>query len=151
MDIGSRSGYPAGALSNFSPYAFTIDKVECASMEGFLQALKHKDTPSQIHVCSLVGFKAKKKGSKKNWKRDQKLYWQDVEYDRSGDEYQELLDRAYNALAENTKFQKALIASGTANFTHSMGKRKKTETVLTINEFCSRLTRLRKLIKEKQK
>ena len=38
MDIGSGSGYPSSTLSNFAPHAFTIDGVECASMEGFLQS-----------------------------------------------------------------------------------------------------------------
>ena len=143
MDIGSRNGYPAGTLSNFSPHPFELDGVKCASMEGFLQAVKHRDIPTQEYVCSLVGFAAKKKGSKKNWQRDQKLHWQGIEYNRSGPEYQELLDRAYNALSNNIKFKKALRASGNATLTHSIGRRKKTETVLTVNEFCGRLMRLR--------
>jgi len=37
MDVGSGSKYPAGALSNFSPHPFSIDDIECNSMEGFLQ------------------------------------------------------------------------------------------------------------------
>jgi predicted NAD-dependent protein-ADP-ribosyltransferase YbiA (DUF1768 family) len=40
MDIGSGNGYPGASLSNFAPHPFTIDGVECASMEGFLQSLK---------------------------------------------------------------------------------------------------------------
>lgn len=40
MDIGSGTGYPSAALSNFAPHSFVIDGVECASMEGFLQSLK---------------------------------------------------------------------------------------------------------------
>jgi hypothetical protein len=37
MDIGSKSGYPSSALSNFAPHAFEFDGVKCASMEGLLQ------------------------------------------------------------------------------------------------------------------
>jgi hypothetical protein len=37
MDVGSGSKYPAEALSNFSPHPFSIDDIECNSMEGFLQ------------------------------------------------------------------------------------------------------------------
>ena len=44
---------------------------------------------------------------------------------------------------ENTKFKAALEASKGATLTHSMGKNKKSETVLTTQEFCSRLTYLR--------
>ena len=50
MDIGSGSGYPAANLSNFHPHQFTIDGVECASMEGFLQSLKFKDPNMQIEM-----------------------------------------------------------------------------------------------------
>lgn len=71
------------------------------------------------------------------------LYWQGKEIPRDSDEYQELLDRAYNALGQNESFRKALLATGNAALTHSMGKRKTNETVLTIQEFTSRLYRLR--------
>ena len=67
MDIGSRNSYPADSLSNFSPHPFTIDGIECASMEGFLQGLKFKNPDMQIEICKLVGIKAKNKGRKKNW------------------------------------------------------------------------------------
>ena len=63
MDIGSKCGYPNGTLSNFTPHPFVIDGVECASMEGFLQSLKFSSIEMQEYVCSLVGIKAKNKGS----------------------------------------------------------------------------------------
>jgi len=155
MDVGSGSKYPAGALSNFSPHPFSIDGVECNSMEGFLQSLKFKSVEMQAEVCKLVGFAAKKKGRKKNWQQSQILYWRGKEYKRKSKEYQDLLDRAYEAMYKNTKFQKALQASGTANLTHSIGRSKESETVLTTREFCSRLTKLRdfgtlKIIKNKK-
>ena len=147
MDIGSGKGYPSSALSNFAPHPFVIDGVECASMEGFLQALKHKDPEMQKHVCTLVGIKAKNKGRNKKWYQTQTLHWQGKDIDRNGQEYQDLLDNAYNELGKNTGFQKALRASGKAVFKHSIGKKKKNETVLTIQEFCSRLTKLREYLK----
>lgn len=144
MDIGSGTGYPSANLSNFTPHPFTIDGVECASMEGFLQSLKYNNVEMQKHVCTLVGKQAKFKGKRKNWYRKQVLYWQGEEYPRESQAYQDLLDRAYNALAENDKFQKALLATGKANLTHSMGKRKPSETVLTEREFVSRLEIIRR-------
>lgn len=143
MDIGSGSGYPASNLSNFSPNPFVIDGVECSSMEGFLQSLKYKNPDMQEHVCTLVGKQAKFKGKKKNWQERQTLYWQGVEYKRDSQEYQDLLDRAYSELAKNEKFKKALLATHNANLTHKIGSRKKTKTVLTEQEFVSRLTRIR--------
>lgn len=145
MDIGSKSGFPAGTLSNFSPHPFVIDGVECASMEGFLQSLKFDKVHIQIEVCKLVGITAKRRGQKRNkaWKRVQKLWWQGREFDRSGKEFQQLLDLAFEALSQNTGFQNALLATGSATLTHSFGKQKESETVLTEREFCSRLTKIR--------
>lgn len=143
MDIGSGNGYPASALSNFAPHPFTIDGIECASMEGFLQSLKFSNPDMQKEVCRMVGRQAKFKGKKKKWYTTQTLYWQGKEYRRSGEEYQELLDRAYDALSENKDFQKALLATHNATLTHSMGKNRMNETVLTTKEFISRLTRIR--------
>jgi len=145
MNIGSGSGYPAGALSNFSPHRFTLDGVVCHSMEGFLQGLKYKNPDMQAHVCTLVGMGAKMKGKNKKWWKLQMLYWQGVEYPRKSAAYQSLLDRAYTAMYEQSEsFRKALAAAGKgAVFTHSIGKSDQTRTVLTINEFCSRLMKLK--------
>lgn len=150
MDIGSGKEYPSNALSNFAPHPFIFDGVECNSMEGFLQSLKFSNPEIQKEVCKLVGKAAKFKGKSKKWFLTQKLYWKGVEYSRDSKEYQELLDRAFNALSENTSFQKALIASGKATLTHEIGKSKENETVLTKREFISRLNKIRdRLLKEK--
>ena len=151
LDIHSGHDYPSGALSNFAPHPFVIDGVECASMEGFLQALKFSNPEIQKEVCKLVGRAAKARGSKKNWKKTRILYWQGQEIKRDSQEYQDLLDRAYAALAENEGFKKALLASGNATLTHSIGKRKESDTILTAKEFCSRLTSLRAYFQAEQK
>lgn len=143
MDIGSGTGWPSAALSNFAPHPFVIDGVECASMEGFLQSLKFKEPAMQVEVCKLVGKAAKFRGKKKKWWKTQTLYWNGVEYARDSEEYQELLDKAFDALAQNTGFQKALLATNNSTLTHSIGKSKEQETVLTKQEFCSRLTKIR--------
>ena len=143
MDIGSGNGYPESALSNFAPHQFEIDGITCHSMEGFLQSLKFQTPDMQAHVCTLVGKKAKFKGKKKKWYRNQTLYWQGQEIDRHEQAYQDLLDKAFQALGQNQGFKKALLATQNATLTHSMGKNKATETILTKQEFCSRLTKLR--------
>lgn len=143
MDVGSTNGWPSCALSNFAAHEFEIDGVKCASMEGFLQSLKHKNPEIQKHICSLIGIKAKKAGGQ-NWKKHQKLYWMNEAMDRRSPKYQKLLDRAYDALYENQGFKAALAAAGKdAVFTHSVGRRKEGETVLTVQEFCSRLMKLK--------
>ncbi len=143
MDIGSGKDYPSCSLSNFAPHEFFIDGVRCASMEGFLQSLKFKNPEIQKYVCTLVGKQAKFKGKPKKWWVTQTLWWQEKEIDRHSQEYQDLLDRAYQELAKNEKFKRAIIASGKSSLTHSMGKSDPHHTILTENEFCSRLLNIR--------
>lgn len=151
MDIGSKSGYPSSSLSNFAPHAFVLDDVQCASMEGFLQSLKFSNPDMQVEVCKLVGITAKRRGSKKNWKTTQTLYWRGKPYKRDSEDYQKLLDRAYYALSQNASFQRALLATGNSSLTHSIGRNKINETVLTVQEFTSRLYKLREELQQKQK
>ena len=143
MDIGSGNGYPASSLSNFAPHKFVFDGVECNSMEGLLQSFKFQNHDIQVEVCKLVGRKAKLKGRGKKWFRTQTLYWKGVEYPRASKEYQELLDRAFEALSMNSNFRKALLATGNACLTHSLGKSNMSDTILTRHEFCSRLMKIR--------
>lgn len=148
MDIGSGNGFPSATLSNFAPHPFVIDGVECNSMEGFLQSLKFSNPEMQKEVCKLVGKAAKFKGKKKKWWRTQTLWWQGVEIPRGSEEYQVLLDRAFDALAQNNGFRAALLATGNSVLTHSIGKTKITETVLTRQEFCSRLMKIREQLRK---
>lgn len=143
MNIGASNGYPSSALSNFAGHRFTIDGIECYSMEGFLQSLKFKSPEMQVEVCKLIGKGAKFKGKGKKWYRDQVLYWHGAPIKRDSKQYQDLLDKAYQAMYDQSEsFKKALhITSG--QLTHSLGKTKQSETVLTISEFCGRLMRLR--------
>ena len=143
MDIGSGNKYPSNSLSNFAPHPFEMDGVQCNSFEGFIQSLKFKSIEMQEEVCKLVGYIAKKKGRNKNWQRTQTLYWRGKEIKRDSQEYQDLLDKAFTELFKNTKFRKALEATGNAKLTHSIGRSNQNETVLTNSEFCSRLTKLR--------
>lgn len=146
MNIKSGGAYPSNALSNFAPHEFYLDNVKIKSMEGFLQSLKTKNPKMQEHICSLVGIGAKKKGASKNWQSSQTLYWQGNSYNRNSIEYTQLIERAFDALFENAKFRKALTATGNATLKHSMGRRKKQETVLTTQEFISNLNRLRDML-----
>ena len=143
MNIGASGGYPSSTLSNFSAHRFTVDGVECYSMEGFLQSLKFKSVEMQVEVCKLIGKAAKFKGKPKKWYRTQVLYWKGEEIPRNSFQYQILLDRAYTSLYnESESFRKAL-HSTKGQLTHSIGKTKTSETVLTVQEFCGRLMRLR--------
>jgi predicted NAD-dependent protein-ADP-ribosyltransferase YbiA (DUF1768 family) len=151
MEIRSGNGYPSSALSNFAPHPFVIDGVECNSMEGFLQSLKFKEVEMQKYVCTLVGAQAKYKGKPKKWWQTQTLWWQGVEIDRHSEDYQNLLDRAYEELSKNDGFRRALLSTRDSTITHSMGKNDESKTVLTEREFCGRLMKIREKLKEEVK
>jgi len=154
MDIGSKKGYPASALSNFAPHPFVFTwkgfTVECNSMEGLLQSLKFKNPEMQKEVCKLVGHEAKMKGKNKNWYTSQTLWWNGQPIDRHSNEYQELLDAAYEALSQNDSFRKALLSTE-GILTHSIGKSDANKTVLTKTEFCGRLMKIRNKLNSENK
>lgn len=144
MDIKSGNSYPSCALSNFHPRVFVFDQVLCGSIEGVLQSFKFKAEDMQREVCKMVGSKAKSFGYGKEWWKKQELYWKGKVYKRDSKEYQVLLDRLYQTVYNQCpKFKKALEDTHKATLTHSIGKRKINETILTKKEFCSRLTMLR--------
>ena len=146
MEVGGNNKqYPGRNLSNFFPHPFIFRGIEVASMEGFLQGMKFKSPEMQREVFKLVGFAAKKKGAPKNWQQSQTLWYQGHPIPRRSQLYQDLLDEAYDAMYEqNAAFRKALEDTHDATLTHSIGRTKESETVLTIQEFISRLNKLRR-------
>ena len=104
--------------------------------QDFKKAIRHQ-------LSTLVGRQAKFKGKKKRWWPTQPLYWRGVPIHRSSEAYQNLITRAYNALAQNDGFKRALLATRNATLTHFMGKNKESESVLTEREFCGQLHRVR--------
>jgi hypothetical protein len=106
----------------------------------------------QKHVCTLVGRQAKSKGANKNWQRRQLLYWQGEAIERESDQYQKLLDEAFEALfTQSEGARRALLATHDAVLTHSIGKRNPKDTVLTQQEFCSRLHKVRARLEDAAK
>ena len=146
LDIKGKDKGPGGALSNFAPHSFKIDGVECASMEGFLQSLKTPSIKKQRRICALVGVKAKNafRYSPRRYLflKTHTVYWQGRKIDRMSPEYDALISRAYDALFENEDFKRALALSKDKHLLHSRGKAKKSETVLTEEEFIFHLLRL---------
>jgi hypothetical protein len=151
MDIGSGHGGAASSLSNFTAHRFFIDGICCESMEGWLQSLKFKSPDMQEHVCSLIGKAAKFKGKSKKWWKTQTLWWRGKEIDRHSEEYQKLLDRAYDAISINIGFRNALLSTRDATLTHSMGNRDDSHTILTEREFVSRLTKVRTRLQNEER
>lgn len=62
---------------------------------------------------------------------------------RDSEEYKSLINEAFDALAQNKNFQNALLATSNKRLYHTMGKSDPTMTILTEEEFCSILTKIR--------
>lgn len=117
-------------------------------MEGLVQAFKAPIRAIQREICVLVGKNAKRRGQEWNaWKETQTLYWDGVACPRESSEYQQLLDRAFDALFTNKNFRNALAATGDEPLTYSIGNPDPKQTILTEKELVTRLTRLRTRIK----
>jgi hypothetical protein len=150
IDINEECGFPASHLSNFQPRSFLFDDVECNSMEGLLQSFKFEDPEKQKEICLLVGKKAKFKGKKKKWFLTQILWWKGQSIDRHSKEYQELLYKAFIAMSQNKEFCETLLATEHNKITHSIGKQDPYRTILTEDEFCSRLMWIRTNLQNKK-
>lgn len=144
IDVRYGSEPPINCLSNLYPNAFVFDDVECASMEGLLQAFKIKDFDKQRQMCALTGFEAKSSGAKVDWQSSQRLYWRGVSYDRMSDDYAALLKYAYKCLyQQNEQFREVLLSTKGFELTHTIGNNMKPATILTQKEFCDILSDLR--------
>ncbi len=151
VDIYSKGDYPADALSNFASHPFTLDGVVCASMEGFLQALKYKSPEKQREICALTGKRAKEAGKGKFlFKLTGSLFWQGQRIRRRREEYTRLVRRAYEAmLLESEDFRLALICAQDRPLTHTLGKRTRLLTVLTERELIDHLNAMRDILRIK--
>jgi len=146
IDIKGGSKDPRSArLSNFTDRPFVFDGVQCASIEGILQALKEFHFETQVEICAMSGKLAKRAGSERDaWKQEQMLWWRGVTYGRNSREYQELITRIYDAVYEqDPTFKKDLLADGNEDICHSIGNPDQRDTVLTEVEMIHQLNRLR--------
>ena len=143
LDIRSNGLYPSGVLSNLCSNGFRFEGMVCGSMEGFLQSLKQQDRDKQRQICSMKGGNARKR-SVTSWQTDQVVWWRGQAFDRQGEEYQQLLRRAYKAMFEqNERFRVALMSTRGVTLTHSTGERNPYKTIITEQELCGILTEMR--------
>lgn len=143
INIHSTGRYPADALSNFAPHAFSFDgHTDIPCMEAFLQSLKFEDPQEQQRVLAMPAREAKQAGSSRQWHRF--LYWNGRKIDRFSADYARLIESAYRCLLQNPAFRQALADSKGRLLLHTIGKAFRRNTVLTWWEFVGMLHKLRK-------
>lgn len=144
-DIYLKSDKPWNRLSNLYNNGFTINNTEFTSMESFLQGIKFKNVNKQAKVFKMTGKDAKRAGKHHNfWKITGNLYYKGVRLKRNSEDYQLILDNLYYTLYEqNSEFRQALVETGLMSLEHSIGKTSKHKTILTKEEYLTRLNFLK--------
>lgn len=144
-DIYLKANEPLNRLSNLYNNNFTIDNTKFTSMESFLQGIKFKNIKKQAKVFKMTGKDAKRAGKHHNfWKITGNLYYKGVRLKRNSEDYQLILDHFYYTLYEqNSEFRQALVETGLTSFEHSIGKTSKHNTILTKDEYLTRLNLLK--------
>jgi len=149
INIGYDQTGIAKALSNLAPHPFIFDGVPCASIEGILQALKFRDFAWQQEVCRRSGvaaWRTREEPNAPDWKKRQTLWWNNEEYGRHSDAYQDLLTNIFVTATKSPGLTKALFDSGSIPLVHrhrGFGVHDTHETVLTEAEFVNRLMSIR--------
>lgn len=151
INIYSKSRNEIGQkLSNFFPHTFIFEGIEFSSFESFVQCLKFSNPEEQMNVAGMDAKSAKAAGQTQHWQENGGwLYWKGHAINRYGQEYQRLLEQAYDALCQNVAFADALRRSRGRMLIHTIGKLRRKDTVLTSIEFCRILTRKRRKLLQK--
>lgn len=147
IDIRSNGLYPSNVISNLAHNEFVFDGVKCASIEGFLQSLKTENIDKQIEICASYGGSAKKISRElEDWKKTETVHWKGKSYNRNSEAFKKLLLSAYKACYDqNEIYRNALNSTIGKNLTHISGKKNKTDTILTADEFINILNAIRNL------
>lgn len=132
-----------GRLRTFADRNFLFDDVECNSIESVLEAFKFMNPATQEYVCALSARDAYYEGQREEasrWKETGILYWNGISYDRGGEEYQNLLNRLFQAIFEqDAQFRLDVAFLKNANIRSKVGGSNPNNTVLTKTEYLSRL------------
>lgn len=149
IDIDWRVDDEFRILSNLADKSFVFDGEQIRSLECVLQSIKIMDATEQAKFFSAPGAWCKKMGRKLPWSQTRLLWWKGVPMDRDSEEYQRFLDRLFGACYTcNRPFREALVASGDRELLHTIGTVDSEFTILTQEEFLSRLRILRDLAKK---
>lgn len=136
-------------LSNLADKPFVFDGRWVRTVEGVLQAIKTSDVTIQKQFFVESGHWCKKHGRALEWRHTRILWWNGVPMDRDSEEYQHFLDRLYATVySQSEQFRAALMASKGCELAHTIGAVDPEYTILTADEFVSRLDALRQLNKK---
>ena len=149
--IQNGSGYKnslSKVLSNLFPNEFSFNNgIKVKSIEGVLHSFKVNNN-KQILYTQYAGFDAYalRATIPNDWRKNHKLYWQGKEYDRFSIEYQELLNSLYYSIYTESPIFNGALYNSKENILFHKNNATQEETVLTADEYLTRLTVLRSFI-----
>ena len=149
-DIAYRD-HETSTLSNLFPHEFSMNTmygpITFASMEAFLRSLTWGGPHNSFfeEVGKLYGYDAWcVRYILPDWRKTQIVYWNDTPIARQSDEYECLIEKAYDALLEQSIiFRLALKKTSDKILMHTIGEKDPTKTLLTPDEYIRNLNRQR--------
>jgi|LSQX01.1.fsa_nt_gb hypothetical protein len=147
VDISYRSSNSVACLlSNLYPLVFNFKGYPVNSIEGVLQALKHKNFETQRLIFNYSGkdaYHTKAASFLNDWRETGTLYFKNEAINRFSIGYQFLLNDLYLSAFRNPLYASTLKYTGKRELLHSIGKTDPQETILTRKEYIERLLILR--------
>ena len=134
-------------LSNLFPRIISIDGIKYHSLEAFFRGLCWNGSQSVLEneIAILSGMNAwRVRYALPDWRQKQIVYYSGKEIPRESDEYQRLLEHAYDCVFEQSAvFQNALQKTQGKILMHTLGNHNPRETLLTEQEYMNMLRRER--------
>lgn len=150
-DICAREQHPEDILSNLCGNDFCFEDVQCGCIESFLQSLKFQDEKLQRKLCNIKAEELDRY-SIPDWSDTQPLWWKGRPINCLSPEYIDFISKVYMEMfLWCHRFRDALMATEGKRLVYNSGDTDPSKKVLTDEEFCKVLTKLREAEKDDYK
>ena len=140
----------ARLLSNFANYPFVIEKQHCASVEGFIQAIKYPHGSVERWRTFLQSGKTAKEASLPS--PQSHIWWRGKQVAYGSEQHHALIERAIvQKCMQNEICMRALLNTDDLTLLHDTGARESPHTSLPASTFCDILTKLRTKLQQHSK
>ena len=147
INIAPGADYPGNMLDVYTAYLFTFrEGFLVNSLAGFLESLKYRNNDDQKKMMQVVDA-----GKIKGIKRIPEIvFWKGESIERNSQEYQQLLDEVFKSLFTQSAAAKQALIDTKDEALSCRYENDKSKTLLTRDEFITRLLNLREQLNSKQ-
>lgn len=147
-DIHPEGRHPEDILSRLCNNDFCYENVQCGCMEAFLLSLRYQDPEIQRKVCRMDSSDLShflKWYPAPDWIEKQILWWKGDPMKRDSREYQRLIFEAFSEMfVWSARFRFVLMQTENKKLIYNSGNHDPSKSLLTDEEFCDILTKLRR-------